>query len=75
MCKVHHAAYDRDILGVRPDLVIEIRQDILDEIDGPMLRHGLQEMKGVRLTVPSRHQSRPDRVRLEERYAEFRMAR
>lgn len=72
MCKIHHAAYDRDILGVRPDLVIEIRQDILDEIDGPMLRHGLQEMKGLRITIPSSRRSRPDKLRLEERYEEFR---
>ena len=72
MCKIHHAAYDRNILGVRPDLVVDVRQDILDEIDGPMLRHGLQKMKGLRLTVPSSRRSRPDRMRLEERYEEFR---
>jgi len=72
MCKIHHAAYDRNILGVRPDLVVDVQQDILDEIDGPMLRHGLQEMKGLRITVPSSRRSRPDRMRLEERYEEFR---
>ncbi len=72
MCKIHHAAYDRNILGVRPDLVIEIRHDILDEIDGPMLRHGLQEMNGLRMTVPPSRQSQPDKLRLEQRYAEFR---
>lgn len=72
MCKIHHAAYDRNILGVRPDLVIEIRQDILDEIDGPMLRHGLQEMNGLTVTVPAARRSQPDRGRLEIRYAEFR---
>lgn len=72
LCKIHHAAYDRNILGVRPDLVIEIRHDILDEIDGPMLRHGLQEMNGLRLTVPTSRRSQPDTSRLEQRYAEFR---
>jgi len=72
LCKIHHAAYDRNILGVRPDLVIEIRHDILDEIDGPMLRHGLQEMNGLLLTVPSARRSQPDRLRLEQRYAQFR---
>jgi len=72
LCKIHHAAYDRNILGVRPDLVIEIRHDVLDEIDGPMLRHGLQEMNGLLLTVPSARRSQPDRLRLEQRYAQFR---
>ncbi len=72
LCKIHHAAYDRNILGVRPDLVIEIRHDILHQIDGPMLRHGLQELNGLLLTVPSARRSRPDRLRLEQRYAQFR---
>lgn len=72
LCKIHHAAYDRDILGVRPDLVVQVRRDVLDEIDGPMLRHGLQEMQGVPLLVPRRRDARPDRAALEERYATFR---
>ncbi|MDP9397826.1 MAG: HNH endonuclease, partial [Actinomycetota bacterium] len=74
LCKLHHSAYDRNILGVRPDLVVEVQQRILDEIDGPMLRHGLQEMTGVRLTIPRSHDAQPDRARLTERYAEFRLA-
>ena len=41
-CKLHHAASNRPFLGIRPDLVIEVRRDIMDEADGPMLRHGLQ---------------------------------
>ena len=60
LCKIHHAAYDRDILGVRPDLIVEIRSDILREIDGPMLQHGLQEMAGTRLHVPHSRHSHPD---------------
>ena len=74
LCKLHHTAYDRNILGVRPDLVVEVQQRILDEIDGPMLRHGLQEMAGVRLTIPRSRDAQPDRGRLDERYAEFRLA-
>jgi putative restriction endonuclease len=44
LCKLHHAAFDEHFLAVRPDYVIEVRQSILDEEDGPMLRHGLQGM-------------------------------
>jgi len=43
LCKIHHAAYDANVLGIRPDCTVEIHQRLLDEIDGPMLRHGLQE--------------------------------
>lgn len=74
LCKIHHAAYDRNILGVRPDLVIDVRRDILDEVDGPMLRHGIQEMVGVRLTVPRQRSAHPNRDNLERRYEEFRAA-
>lgn len=72
LCKIHHAAYDQNILGVRPDLVIQVRTDILEEVDGPMLRHGLQDMHGVRLALPSRRGDRPDQQALEERYETFR---
>lgn len=74
LCKIHHAAYDRNIIGVRPDLVIDVRQDILAEVDGPMLKHGIQEMAGVRITVPRQRAAQPDRSNLERRYEEFRAA-
>lgn len=72
MCKIHHAAFDSKILGIRPDLTLHIRQDILDEVDGPMLRHGLQEMHGQPLMhLPARSWARPDPARIEQRYEEF----
>lgn len=74
MCKIHHAAYDANIIGIRPDRVVEVRDDILTEIDGPMLRHGLQEMHGQRIQLPRSRRDHPDPSRLEERYEEFRAA-
>ena len=75
MCKLHHAAFDRNIVGIRPDLIVEVRQDILDEIDGPMLRHGLQDLQGRRLLVlPNKQVHHPDRQSLAERYDTFRSA-
>src|SRR6267378_4124339 len=35
LCTLHHSAFDRYFLGVRPDYVIEVRPDILREQDGP----------------------------------------
>lgn len=74
MCKIHHAAYDVNIIGIRPDRVVEVRSDILAEIDGPMLRHGLQEMHGSGIFIPRSRRDHPDPRRLEERYEEFRAA-
>lgn len=75
LCKLHHAAFDRHILGVRPDLHIVIRQDILAEVDGPMLLHGLQGFHGLRLAVlPRRRDERPSPQVLEQRWEQFRAA-
>jgi putative restriction endonuclease len=74
MCKIHHAAYDADIIGIRPDRVVEVRHDVLIEIDGPMLRHGLQEMHGATIFLPRSRLDHPDPTRLEERYEQFRAA-
>jgi putative restriction endonuclease len=73
LCKIHHAAFDSHILGVRPDYVVEIRSDLLEEIDGPMLKYGLQERHGQRLMVlPAARRERPARDLLEISYRTFR---
>ena len=74
LCKLHHAAFDSNMLGIRPDLVVEIRSDVLREIDGPMLLHGLQGFEGRTLTVPRNALLRPNREFLAERYEAFREA-
>jgi putative restriction endonuclease len=74
LCSLHHAVFDSHILGIRPDLVIEVRQDILEETDGPMLRYGLQAIANTRIEVPRLATQRPRRDLLEERYAIFRKA-
>lgn len=74
LCKIHHSAFDANIVGIRPDLVVEVREDVLEERDGPMLRHGIQELHRAKLLVPRRNADRPDAAFLEERYEEFRRA-
>src|SRR5229473_2624487 len=70
--KLHHSAFDADILGVRPDLTIEVRHDVLREADGPMLKHGLQEFDGQTISVPRQKVLRPNTDFLAERYERFR---
>jgi len=72
LCKLHHAAYDRDYFGIRPDYQLEVRREILDEEDGPMLRHGLKEIHGGELILPPKRKDRPEAWRLEQRYEAFR---
>jgi putative restriction endonuclease len=74
LCKIHHAAYDANIVGIRPDLVVEVSEPVLAEVDGPMLQYGLQATHGTRLVVPRKPDERPKPEFLELRYEEFRQA-
>lgn len=71
LCKIHHAAFDKNIIGITPDYQVSIRTDVLEETDGPMLRFGLQELNMQKLILPSRKKDWPDRERLEIRYTQF----
>lgn len=71
LCKLHHAAYDRNFLAVKPDYTIEVRQTILDETDGPMLLHGLKEMHDNKILLPTKQKHWPDVSLLERRYRDF----
>jgi putative restriction endonuclease len=74
LCALHHAAFDRNILGIRPDFLVEVRMDILQEKDGPMLLHGLQGFQGKTILRPSSRALWPRVEFLAERYEEFRQA-
>jgi putative restriction endonuclease len=71
MCKIHHAAFDNQLFGVRPDYKVHVSASVLAEDDGPTLRHALQEIHGTRLELPRSRAARPDPDRLEERYEGF----
>jgi putative restriction endonuclease len=71
MCKIHHSAYDANIIGIDPDARVHVREDILLETDGPMLKHGLQEVAGSKLVLPRNEMQRPNRDFLAERYKRF----
>jgi len=69
---LHHAAFDRYFLGLRPDYVLEVRPDILEEHDGPTLVHAIQALHGTRITVPRRADLQPALDLVEIRYQRFR---
>ena len=71
LCRIHHGAYDVGILGVDAEYRIHLRPDVLEEHDGPMLRHGLQELHGERIQTPRRADHLPKPEYLAERFARF----
>jgi putative restriction endonuclease len=71
LCAIHHLAYDRNLLGIDPDGVVHIADRLRREIDGPMLRTGLQGFHGAHIALPHRPEDRPDQTRLGTRFARF----
>ena len=71
LCRLHHSAFDRYFLGVRPDHVIEVRPDVLEESDGPTLQHAIKGLHGSSMKLPSRPAERPSVEGLEIRYDRF----
>lgn len=71
LCRLHHAAFDRFFIGVRPDYVIEVRADILEESDGPTLQHAIQGLHNKSIALPKRNIERPSVDLLAERYNRF----
>lgn len=69
--KIHHTAFDRGIIGVRPDFVIQVREDVLEEKDGPMLKYGLKSLHNQELLIPARIRDKPPKVEMERRYERF----
>lgn len=72
LCKIHHQAYDSNLLGISGDRKVAIHPRLLSDSDGPMLRHGLQAMHESEIHVPSVRQHQPDADRLQERFQQFR---
>lgn len=71
MCKIHHAAYDVDIFSVSPTFRVGVRADVLQESDGPTLRHTLQAINNQQIDLPSRRAARPAPELLEIRWQRF----
>jgi putative restriction endonuclease len=74
LCRLHHGAFDTNLMGVRPDGVIEIAPRLLKERDGPTLEYGLKGFDGKLLHAPEDPGLRPRPEYLEERYEAFRRA-
>ena len=71
LCRLHHAAFDKFFLAVRPDRTIEVRHDVLEEIDGPTLRYAIQGLHGQPIVLPKRAVEQPATEFLFERYGRF----
>ncbi len=71
LCKLHHGAFDANLLGIRPDGSIDIAQALLDEHDGPTLEFALKGFRDKSIHPPRLKAQQPKREYLEARYEAF----
>jgi putative restriction endonuclease len=71
LCKIHHTAYDKRLIGISPDYEVKVNAGLLLEVDGPMLKHGIQEMHGTQIHVPKQALQRPDKELLAITFENF----
>lgn len=71
LSKLHHTAFDQQLLGVSPDGVVHIAPSVLAQQDGPTLEHGLKALHLQPIRQPRSAAARPDREYLAERFEAF----
>jgi putative restriction endonuclease len=74
LTKLHHAAFDAQLIGIDPDFRIHVSDKLLEIHDGPFLELGLKGIAGQVIQLPRRLEDRPDRERLALRFEEFKKA-
>ncbi|HEX6043166.1 MAG TPA: HNH endonuclease [Pyrinomonadaceae bacterium] len=73
LSKIHHAAFDRHLIGIDPNYQLHVSGRLLELKDGPMLE-ALKRLNGQKIHLPRRLKDQPDRDRLALRFELFKTA-
>jgi putative restriction endonuclease len=74
LSKIHHAAFDANLIGIDADGIVHLSEGLLEMHDGPLLEHGLKGMAGRCIIAPAREEDCPDKQRLDLRFQAFKRA-
>ncbi|WP_416137921.1 HNH endonuclease [Halomonas sp. HK25] len=70
LSRLHHRAYDADLIGIDPDYRIHLNADLLSTQDGPLLE-SMKQLNGNRISVPKHSEEKPSKEALGLRYKRF----
>jgi putative restriction endonuclease len=73
LSKLHHRAFDANLIGISPDLIVEVSRKVL-EIPNGIFNDAFKKCDGVKLFQPFHMEARADRDRLAKRYEQFKKA-
>ncbi|MEP0177590.1 MAG: HNH endonuclease [Paraglaciecola sp.] len=71
LSRIHHRAYDLNLLGISPDNQIHISDELKQGKDNKFIRDALLEFEGRKLVMPRSVVNRPDREKLAARFEVF----
>ncbi len=70
LSKIHHSAFDQNLIGIDPDFQIHVSKRLLEQQDGETLA-AIKVVHERTLLLPKRHEDRPSRERLEQRFEQY----
>lgn len=71
LSKIHHKAFDANLIGIDPDFKIHVSRELLSVEDGPLLELCLKGLNGKKLSIPKLLQNQPNKEALAERFSLF----
>lgn len=71
LSKLHHAAFDANLIGIDADFRIHVSDALLSMNDGPLFEQGMKAVHGKHIRLPERPEDQPDRDRLALRFSAF----
>jgi putative restriction endonuclease len=72
LSKIHHAAYDTNLIGIDPDGFVHVSQRLSADCRDSQASRAVEAMKGASIRMPRADEDRPNRDRLAIRYAMYR---
>ncbi|MDT0501408.1 MULTISPECIES: HNH endonuclease signature motif containing protein [unclassified Halomonas] len=70
LSRLHHRAYDADLIGIDPNFRIHLNSDLLSTQDGPLLE-SMKQLNGQMISMPKHCKDRPSQEALELRFQRF----
>ncbi len=70
LTKLHHAAYDANLIGIDPDYGLHLSRTLMEAKDGQTLAL-LKSIEGKKLLLPKNRKNFPDPERLSIKFQEF----
>lgn len=74
LSKLHHSAFDKNLIGIDADFRIHVSDRIMVSKDGPLLEQGIKGLQGKIIQLPQTEGMQPNQEFLASRFEAFKQA-